>query len=83
MPDQMPSRRTRYVRVLVSVAVLGGVTVVLGYGGWLLLTVSATLVGYDPRTDDGDRLRDRLLSWPERNRSVMRTNGRESLPLRP
>jgi hypothetical protein len=78
----MPSRRTRYVRVLVSVAVLGGVTVVLGYGGWLLLTVS-TLVGYDPRTDDGDRLRDRLLSWPERNRSVMRTNGRESLPLRP
>ena len=83
MPDQMPSRRTRYVRVLVSVAVLGGVTVVLGYGGGLFLTVSATLVGYDPRTDDGDKLRNRLLSWPERDRSVMRTNGRESLPLRP
>ena len=75
--------RTRLVRVIVSVVVLTGVTVVLGYGGWLVLTFTAKTVGYDPETADGERLRDRLLGWPDRNREVMRSNGRTPLPLKP
>ena len=73
----------RLVKVLVSIIVLTGVTVVLGYGGWLVLTVTATVAGYDPETEDGELLRERLLAWPERNRAVMRTNGRAELPLKP
>ena len=75
--------RTRLVRVVVSVVVLTGVTVVLGYGGWLALTLTAKLGGYDPETEDGELLRERLLAWPDRNREVMRSNGRTLLPLKP
>lgn len=78
-----PSTVTRVVRVVVSLTVLTGVTSLLGYGGGLLLALSAAVGGPDPRTDDGDLLRDRLLDWPERNREFMRTNGRGELPLRP
>ena len=63
--------------------VLTGVTVFLGYGGWLLLTVAAVTVGYEPETKNGELLRNRLREWPERNREVMRTNGKADLPLRP
>ncbi|WP_135534836.1 hypothetical protein [Halostella pelagica] len=73
----------RLVRVCVSVVVLTGVTVILGYGGWIVLTITAKTVGYDPKTVDGELLRDRLLAWPDRNREVMRSNGRTSLPLKP
>lgn len=73
----------RFLRVTVSVVVLSGVTVVLGYGGWIVLTVTAKLGGYDPRTEDGGRLRERLRVWPDRNREVMRTNGKRSLQLKP
>jgi len=73
----------RLLRVVVSVVVLTGVTVVLGYGGWFVLTLTATVAGYDPETVDGDLLRDRLLEWPDRNREVMRSNGRVGLPLKP
>lgn len=75
--------RTRLVRVVVSVVVLTGVTVVLGYGGWIVLTLAARIGGYDPKTDEGELLRDRLLEWPDRNREVIRSNGRADLPLRP
>lgn len=75
--------RTRLVRVVVSVVVLTAVTVVLGYGGWIVLTLTARIGGYDPKTDEGELLRDRLLEWPDRNREVMRSNGRADLPLRP
>ncbi|WP_375142066.1 hypothetical protein [Natronoarchaeum rubrum] len=75
--------RKRFVRVCVSVIILTGVTVVLGYGGWVVLTITATVGGYDPETADGELLRDRLLEWPDRNREVMRSNGRTSLPLKP
>ncbi|MBZ6496868.1 hypothetical protein [Natrinema longum] len=74
---------TRLARVIVSVVVLTGVTVVLGYGGWIVLTLTANIGGYDPKTADGELLRERLLEWPDRNREVMRSNGRTSLPLRP
>lgn len=73
----------RVARVIVSVTVLSGVTVVLGYGGGLLLWASARLDGPDPVTEDGDLLRDRLLEWPDRNRAFMRTDGHGDLPLRP
>lgn len=73
----------RIGRLAVSIVVLTGVTVVLGYCGWILLTITATAFGYDPETADGALLRDRLLAWPERNRDVMRTNGRTELPLKP
>ena len=75
--------RTRLVRVCVSIVVLTGVAVILGYGGWIVLTVTAKVGGCDPQTADGELLRDRLLAWPDRNREVMRSNGRTSLPLRP
>ena len=75
--------RTRLVRVCVSIIILTGVTVVLGYGGWVVLTLTAKVVGYDPETADGELVRDRLLEWPDRNREVMRSNGRTSLPLKP
>lgn len=80
--EDVPSR-TRLVRVVVSIVVLSGVTVVLGYGGWVVLTLTATVAGYDPETPEGDLLRDRLLEWPDRNREVMRSNGRKPLPLQP
>jgi hypothetical protein len=73
----------RLGRVVVSIVVLTGVSVVLGYGGWIVLTVTAKLIGYDPETDDGALLRDRLVDWPDRNREVMRTNGHAKLPLKP
>lgn len=73
----------RLVRVTVSIVVMVPVTVFVGYGGWMALSLTATLGVYDPETGDGDLLRHRLFEWPERNREVMRTNGRTELPLRP
>ena len=73
----------RLLKVIVSIAVLVPVTVFFGYGGWIFLTVSAKLGVYDPQTTDGDPLRSRLLEWPDRNRDVLRTNGRADLPLKP
>lgn len=78
-----PSTIKRLVKVLISIVVLTPLTVVLGYGGWFVLTVTAAIGGYDPRTEDDDLLRERLLAWPDRNRDVMRTNGRAELPLQP
>jgi hypothetical protein len=83
-PDAPDTRFTdRLANVAVSVVVLAPVTVVLGYGGWAVLTLTARIAGYDPETADGDLLRDRLLAWPDRNRDVMRTNGRADPPLKP
>lgn len=73
----------RFVRVSVSIVVMVPVTVFVGYGGWLVLTLTAVLGLYDPETEDGDVLRERLFEWPDRNREVMRTDGHEPLPLRP
>lgn len=81
--EQDASFRRRLVRVVVSIVVLTGVTVGLGYGGWLVLTLTANLAGYDPETPEGGPLRDRLLYWPDRNREVMRSNGQKPLPLKP
>jgi len=60
------------VRILISVGILTGTTVVFGYGGWIVLSLTANCVGYDPQTADGDLLRNRLVNWPERNSEVMR-----------
>lgn len=73
----------RVLEVAVSICVLTLGTVVVGYGGWLLLTVSAKLGGPDPETDNGDSLRDRLLAWPARNREFMQNNGHGQLPWTP
>lgn len=73
----------RFGKLSVSIAVLTFVTVVIGYGGGALLTVSAKLGGPDPETADGDVLRTRLLSWPDRNREFMQDNGHGELPLKP
>jgi len=73
----------RFGKLSVSIGVLTFVTVVLGYGGWGLLTVSATLGGPDPETNGGELLRKRLLAWPERNRNFMRNDGHGTLPLKP
>lgn len=81
--DPASSTGHRLARVVVSITVLSGVTVLLGYGGGLLLWASANLGGPDPTLEDGDLLRDRLLDWPDRNREFMRSNGHGELPLRP
>jgi hypothetical protein len=81
--EPAPPFKIRLVRVLISVVVLTGVAVLFGYGGWIVLTLTATIAGYDPETEEGDLLRDRLLDWPERNRDVMRSNGRKPLQLWP
>lgn len=73
----------RLAELAVSIVVLTGVTVVVGYGGWVVLTLLAKLGGPDPETADGDPLRERLLAWPERNREFMRNDGRGELPLKP
>lgn len=70
-------------KLAVSIGVLSLVTVVLGYGGWAVVTVSAKLGGPDPETESGDLLRERLLTWPDRNREVMRTDGRADPPWKP
>ncbi len=75
--------RIRLLRVIVSIVVLTGVTVILGYGGWIVLTITAKVAGYDPETTNGELLRNRLLAWPDRNREVMRSDGRVKLPLKP
>lgn len=83
--DAEPDKSTleRVGQLLVSICVLTGVSVVVGYGGGLLLAISARLGGPDPTTADGDLLRDRLLEWPDRNREFMRTNGRSEFPWPP
>lgn len=73
----------RAARVAVSIVLLVPITVFLGYGGWIVLTISAALGGPDPVTGEGELLRHRLFEWPERNREVMRTDGTAELPWRP
>ncbi|SDJ42538.1 hypothetical protein SAMN05216226_103144 [Halovenus aranensis] len=73
----------RFVRLSVSIVVMVPVTVFVGYGGWSVLTITAVLGLWDPETEDGDHLRERLFEWPDRNREVMRTDGHAPLPLRP
>lgn len=73
----------RAFEAFVSIAILTGVTVILGYGGGFLLTIVAALGGPDPKTEDGDLLRERLLEWPDRNREFMRNNGSGELPWTP
>lgn len=73
----------RLAKVLASIVVLVPISVFVGYGGWIVLTLTANLAGYDPETEDGELLRTRLLEWPDRNREVMRTNGRAELPVKP
>lgn len=73
----------RLVKVAISIVVLVPVTVFIGYGGWMVLTITATLGLYNPDAGDGEPLRERLFEWPERNREVMRTNGNADLPLKP
>ncbi len=73
----------RFVKLSISIVVLVPVTVFLGYGGWFVLTLTAAVGLYDPKTKDGEPLRERLFEWPDRNREVMRTNGHAPLPLKP
>ncbi|KAB7516545.1 hypothetical protein DM867_03140 [Halosegnis rubeus] len=58
-------------------------TVTFGYGGWIIFSLTAKTMWYDPQTAEGDLLRDRLVNWPERNKEVMHSNGRKPLPLKP
>lgn len=73
----------RALQLVVSICLMTGVTVILGYGGGLLLTILAALGGPNPETEDGDLLKDRLLAWPERNREFMKNNGKGNLPWTP
>lgn len=80
--DEKPLR-TRAWQLVVSITILTGVSVVVGYGGGLLLWICARFGGPDPTDEHGQLWRDRLLDWPDRNRAFMRRNGHGELPLRP
>lgn len=82
-PSDEKSVLTRVTELVVSVTVLTGVTVVLGSVGGLVLTIIANMGGPDPRTDNDELLRDRLLDWVKRNRDFMERNGQGTLPLKP
>jgi hypothetical protein len=56
--------KTQLVRILISVTILTGITVIFGYGGRIVLSLIAKTVGYDPQTVEGDSLRNRLMNWP-------------------
>lgn len=73
----------RIVQLVVSITILTFVSVVIGYGGGLLLTISASLGGPDPHTEDGEPLRDGLLTWPQRNREFMKSNAKGRFPWPP
>ncbi|WP_340100351.1 hypothetical protein [Salinibaculum salinum] len=73
----------RLLQLVLSITVMTLVTVVVGYGGGLLLFISAKLGGPDPETEGGDLLRDRLLDWPDRNREFMHNNARGEFPWPP
>lgn len=75
------STSRRLGKVLVSVLIFVPITVLIGYGGGVILTLAAQ-VGYNPTTTDGSLLRTRLLAWPGRNRAVLRTNGKAELPIK-
>lgn len=81
-PVAEQSTLTRAAELIVSIAILTVVTAVAFLCG-LVLTLVARLGGPDPRTDDGDRLRVRLLDWARRNKTFMRNNGRGTLPIAP
>lgn len=75
------SAAKRVGKLLVSILVFVPITVLVGYGGEVVLTLTSQ-VGYTPTTTDGSPLRTRLLAWPDRNRAVLRTNGRAALPIK-
>lgn len=82
MPQAGRGLLKRLLLLVVSITVMTFVSVVFGYGGWLVLRISAAVGGPDPETEEG-LLRDRLLAWPRRNREFIRTNGRGTFPSRP
>lgn len=69
--------------LVVSVTVLGPITVLLGTVGGLFLELIARIGGPDPVTDNSEPWRVRLRRWPKRNRAFLRSKGRESVPMTP
>lgn len=78
-----PPFRTRLVRVILSIVIFVPVTVIIGYGGWMVLSLWRSGPGRFGGTESVDQLRQRLLRWPDRNRAVLRSNGRVEVPIRP
>ena len=69
--------------LIVSVTVIGPMSVVYGtLGGWLL-EVIARLGGPDPIDEDERPWRNRLRKWRTRNREFMQSTDRKALPMRP
>lgn len=81
-PGEPKSTAVQAAELTVSVTVLTLVTG-LALVGALVLALVTAVGGPEPRTDDGDRLRDRLLEWSNRNSQFLQTNGRGELPLEP
>jgi hypothetical protein len=79
---EQKSTVVRAAELTLSVTVLTLVTGIALVGGVVLALVAA-FDGPDPQTTDGDRLRDRLLNWSDRNRQFIQANGRGDLPLEP
>lgn len=69
-PDDDVQLRKCLGRVLVSVVVLSGVSIVVGYSGWVVLPLTAKTRVYKPETTDDDTLRHRLRATKTTTRPV-------------
>lgn len=71
----------RMAEMIVSVTVLGPMTIAVGTTGGILLTLFARIGLFDPHIDEAVPLRTRLLTWSRRNRAFLSSRGAEELPL--
>lgn len=79
-PVQARRSGTRIAEVIVSITILGPMTVIVGTIGGALLTGLARAGGPDPAFGADEPLRRHLFRWRERNRAFLRSRG--ELPLR-
>lgn len=80
--DQEKPVRQRVSDVIVSVTVLGPMTVLVGIIGGSLLTALVRAGGPDPSFGGEEPLRRQLMRWSKRNREFLRTRGEGELPIR-
>ena len=79
---QQHQSRQPIADVIVSVTVLGPMTIIVGTIGGAILTVLARAGGPDLSFGEDTPLRKQLLQWRKRNRTFLQTKGQGELPLR-
>lgn len=81
-PTQAHRSGARIAEVIVSITILGPMTVIVGTIGGALLTGLTRAGGPDPAFGAEEPLRRHLLRWRRRNRAFLRRRGEGELPLR-